>query len=108
MLRALIAVFALVVASHAHAHDGMHDDFLKSLTDQSGNSCCDGSDAFAVLDPDWWIAGDHYVVRLNGQEIKVPEKSIVKQNNEIGVAKVWPVFTFGKIEIRCFLPGSGS
>lgn len=110
MLRAFIAAYLIALLIPAFAHDGNHehDNWFKSLSSTGGGVCCDGSDAFSVLDPDWDVSRDHYRVRLDGKWHDVPDDRIVKTNNLVGVAKVWPVFMPSETIIRCFLPGSGA
>lgn len=113
-MRLISLAFALLVSSCAasptYAHDGAHDEWLKTLKNENGNPCCDGSDADSVLDPDWDTEGPKgtYRVRLGGRWINVAPEAVVTKPNMLGVAKVWPVDDEGEISIRCFLPGAGA
>ena len=103
----LIALFIASVQAHDHNHPEF-DNWYQSLKSSGGGVCCDGSDAFSVVDPDWEISGDHYRVRLNGEWLDVPPDRIVNTRNIVGIAKVWPYTLNGETTIRCFLPGSGA
>ena len=109
-MKAFFLVF-LALASPTLAHDGQHDDWLKTLKNGNKIACCDGSDAFSVLDPDWEIAKDSYRVRQSLQHtwIVVDPTQVVTEKNVTGVAKVWPTLDASGTwtSIRCFLPGSG-
>jgi len=99
-----------MVLGHAHANPAL-DGWYQGLKSPSGGSCCDGSDAASVLDPDWDTTGDPaypYRVRLEGEWIRVPEGRVVHEANKAGVAKVWPIYENGKPAVRCFLKGSES
>lgn len=108
----------LLLTSVALAHDHNApelDAWYKSLRAVNGNYCCDGSDAFSVLDPDWDTTTDSewpYKVRVKFSDgtptdwIRVHKDQVVKDNNRAGIAKVWPLFHRTGPEIRCFLPGS--
>ena len=113
MARILAILGAVFLAATAFAHDGnhAHDDWYKSLRSGIGYACCDGSDAFSVLDPDWEMTRDPenpYRVRLEGEWYPVHKTAIVEKKNIVGVAKVWPVKSgvSGKYDIRCFLKGA--
>lgn len=112
------AVLALVGTGLAHDHDSSNDAWYKSLTSKAGGSCCDGSDAFSVIDPDWEPTSDPkkpYRVKVEGWDgwVDVEESAVVNQSNKVGVAKVWPVWvgginSGGHPMVRCFLPGAGA
>lgn len=111
----LIAAFAATISlAYAHDHDPANDAWYRSLTNQMGGACCDGSDAFSVLDPDWDTTTDPefpYKVKIGGEWLKVNKNSVVKQTNKVGIAKVWPVAADDDGNppyIRCFMPGSGA
>lgn len=76
----------------------------------SGNGpCCSVADGTAVADPDWqmWTAGgrSHYLVRLDGKWIEVPDEALVTEPNRAGHAMVWPMYQDGTPRVRCFMPG---
>lgn len=112
MKRAFAIIAALTVASAAYAH--RHDapelkDWLMGLHDGHGISCCDGSEALRIDDPDWDNDNGHYRVRLEGQWIDVPDNAVVSDPNKYGMALVWPIYINGHpTQIRCFLPGAGA
>lgn len=116
-----VVAFALGVmlmgSAFGHDHDSANDAWYKSLTSQAGGSCCDGSDAFSVVDPDWEPTSDPkkpYRVKVEGwaEWIEVDAGAVVNQSNKVGVAKVWPVWVGGHESgypmVRCFLPGAGA
>lgn len=86
---------------------------------QSGKGpCCSFADGRSISDVDWdtkEIAepdGEkklHYRVRVDGNWIVVPENALVTVPNRLGVAVVWPyIDTTGLLQIRCFMPGTGT
>jgi hypothetical protein len=108
MIRTAIVAYLLFVIVAVHAHDGMHDDWFKSLRSNSGGVCCDGSDALRVEDPHWDIQDGHYRVMLDGKWIDVLDSRIVKTTNIVGYAVVWPYTSDGQTYVRCFMPGAVS
>ena len=122
-MKTLLALFLLLTPALAHDHEHPeNDEWLRSLTNQINGSCCDGSDALSINDPDWNTNDDPktvedwpYKVRLDGQWILVFKNNVVKQTNKLGIARVWPYkqtddqgSPVGPWIIRCFLPGSGA
>jgi hypothetical protein len=107
-------------------HDSSHpelNEWLKSLTNQRNVSCCDGSDAFAIDQPDWDTnhesTSEEYPYKVfvrapqvpQGEWVYVHKNAVVKQNNKHGIARVWPIFTLTQngiyfISVSCFLPGT--
>lgn len=79
--------------------------------------CCSFADGVAIEDVDWGtdqvtLAGQSivtYWVMLDGQKIVVPPEAVVTVPNRYGRAVAWP-FTdeYGKMQIRCFMPGAGT
>jgi hypothetical protein len=56
-----IAVVTMAMLGAANAHDHARpelDEWFRGLTNEIGGSCCDGSDAFSVLDPEWDVTTD--------------------------------------------------
>lgn len=104
-----------------HDHNAPElDAWYKSLRSVAGYYCCDGSDAFSVLDPDWdtnddpktsddWPYKVKVFLPLTKEKtawILVNKINVVKDNNRAGIAKVWPVVDRTGVSIRCFLPGT--
>lgn len=108
----IIATFLLWYTACACAHDGKHDEWLKTLKNGNNIACCEASEAFSVEDPDWEIAKDRYRVRQSPRHnwIDIDPKQVVPEKNKIGVAKVWPTIDASGTwtTIRCFLPGDGT
>lgn len=91
-------------------HDGHNDEWLKTLRNQNQHSCCDGSDAFKIEDPDWKVEKGEYFVKLRpgGNWIHIPADRLVTVPNRVGYALVWPLMVDGEDVVRCFMPGSGA
>lgn len=112
----VVALFLLLSPALAHDHDPANDAWFKSLTNQIGGSCCDGSDAYSVLDVDWRRTSDPewpFEVQFEGQTLRIHETSVVKVPNKIGVSKLWPVKQADDNgepstgwTVRCFMPGT--
>lgn len=110
-LTALVAVF-LCAASVFARDNGQwgHVDpeirkWIGSLKNKQGMGCCDTADGF---DAEWDTQGNQYRVRIDGAWYTVPHHAVLDAPNRLGVAKVWYLTIEGKVEIRCFLPGSGT
>lgn len=111
----LIAVQPLRVGAHDHDQPDL-DAWFKGLTNQINGSCCDGSDAFSVLDVDWKRTSDPewpYEVKFNGQVLRINKTNVVKGNNRVGISKLWPVKVSDENgeptsgwAARCFMPGT--
>lgn len=114
LIAAAVVLMAWIVACDAHDHNAPElDEWFRGLQAESGASCCDGSDAFSVIDPDWDTTADPewpYKVKFNGVWLKVHNSAVVKGANRAGIAKVWPVIDEddGTTSVRCFLPGAGA
>jgi hypothetical protein len=123
-----LAICSLVLATAVRpvwAHDQKHpelNDWLKSLTNDSGTPCCDGSDALRLENVDWQTTCEagtgecHYQVLLEEAWWNVPDSAVLKTKNFSGPALVWPTFYWrngdpkngvDSVAIRCFLPGAG-
>jgi hypothetical protein len=107
----LIALLLLVFGSYARDDGKYADHPLKAWFDQlaSGKGlCCSFADGFSVEDVDWDVKDGHYLVRLHGEWITVPETAVVTEPNKFGKAVVWPYLDAnGGTQIRCFIPGAG-
>jgi hypothetical protein len=119
--RLLMAVLllSLAVTADAPAHDyGQYSnvdpaikDWIKKLTDKSGQGCCATADGHPAV-YEWDTAGNHYKVRIEGEWYDVPPEAVVDGPNKLGYATVWYWWDWssdGKKtnHIRCFLPGPG-
>jgi hypothetical protein len=82
--------------------------WIESLTDSKGAGCCATSDGFRPEEVEWDVDTGSYRVRINGQWLVVPDGAVIKTPNRIGYAIVWYWTDGGKINIRCFLPGTGA
>jgi hypothetical protein len=115
-MKILAALFLLGSTVLAHDHDRPDlDAWYSSLTNQRNGSCCDGSEALSIANPDWDTSSSEeypYKVFLKGHWVPVPAFAVVKQRNRVGIAKVWPILTdddgneYEVPYVRCFLPGS--
>ena len=69
--------------------------------------CCSFADGISIRDVDWETAGDHYRVRIEGIWYDVPNDNVVRGQNRLGPAVVWPTKdAVGNTKIRCFMPGA--
>ena len=81
--------------------------WFDSLASKKG-LCCSVADGRVVEDPDWTSKDGHYLVRIDGQWITVPDAAVITQPNRAGHTMVWPLKGPLGTTIRCFLPGSMS
>jgi hypothetical protein len=86
-------------------------EWVKGLTDKSGQGCCATADGFPA-EYDWDTVDSHYRVRIEGEWYDVPAEAVVDGPNRLGHATVWYWWDWsvdGKKthHIRCFLPGPG-
>ncbi|MEY9466270.1 hypothetical protein ABH973_006683 [Bradyrhizobium ottawaense] len=84
----------------------------------SKGPCCSDADGSALSDSDWASSGTRYRVRIprwqteidgRPQEmiwVDVPEDAVITEPNRAGRTMVWPVYGYGGVSIRCFMPGS--
>ena len=68
--------------------------------------CCSDADGSALSDVDWKSGSGHYLVRLEGEWVDVPDDAVIKEPNRVGRTMVWPIYREGKPVVRCFMPGS--
>lgn len=121
MTRLLLAALAVLILTclpapaHDPTHQGIHDDWFRSLRNKQGGSCCDGSDAVRLEDPEWRQTPatpeepeGGYEVNLGDGWQKVKPDNLVHGTNRVGYAIVWPMHINGKLVPRCFMPGSGA
>jgi len=128
-LRYLLALLLMTtpVFAHDHGRPELNNWFL-GLHNKLGYSCCDGSEAKSIEDPDWEFTPDagqictrpstlnpvqcqatHYRVRMEGKWVAVPDNRVVLDPNRYGQALVWPTYENGHAtDIRCFMPGAGT
>ena len=110
MLVVVVVALIMLATRPAYPHDHSHpelNDWFKSLQSRKAGSCCDGSDAMRIDDPDWTNTNGHYRVRLEGEWVDVPDNAVITEPNRAGHALVWPYRQDGKLnQIRCFAPGS--
>lgn len=125
-LLALGAAFfiLLIMCAVAFAHDHARFDltpWFKQLKSHKG-MCCDGMDALHLRDVDWEVKDGHYRVRIpkDGADmakavagetvetiwIDVPDDAVIEEPNRDGATLVWPLYGYGGVSIRCFMPGS--
>jgi hypothetical protein len=112
----LIALGAALIASVSHARDsGQYADisteikeWVESLTDRLGTSCCATADGFEPEEVEWEMAANRSRVRIRGEWMTVPDGSVIKQANRLGHAVLWLHEEPDGIAIRCFLPGPAS
>ena len=103
----LVLIMAIMALAYGRDLDGRyanspHRDWINSLKNQNGMSCCDDSDGFRVDDPDWRNVGSAYEVRIEGKWMPLTDEQIITQVNRIGYAMVW-IF---RGRITCFMPGA--
>jgi len=104
VLKAMMALMGLFLFGAALAHDHNHPEmegWFKSLHSKGGAWCCSGDDAEIA---DYELVGNHYRVRIGDQWVTVPEDAIIEGENKVGGARVWPYYTNGRPNVRCFLP----
>lgn len=80
-------------------------EWFDSLRSGKG-PCCSDADGSAVSDVDWRSNNGHYVVRIEGEWVDVPDDAVITEPNRVGRTMVWPLRGYGGLTIRCFLPGS--
>jgi len=113
-----VAFWATLFALPALARDldgryaqSPHKDWVESLKDRKGVSCCHTADGYDVQ---WDTQNEKYRVYINEQWYEVPTSAVLDDvPNRLGVARVWYSMDYdkdGKMtpHIRCFLPGSGT
>lgn len=117
-LLVMTAVIISIAADAPARDNGQYADvdpaikeWVKRLTDKSGQGCCATADGFPA-DYDWNVADNHYRVRIDDEWYDVPPEAVVDGPNRLGHATVWYWWEWdveGKKvnHIRCFLPGPG-
>jgi hypothetical protein len=87
-------------------------DWFEHLASGKG-LCCSYADCYVIQDADWESEDGHYRVRVpnapsseNLVWVDVPDEAIITEPNKAGRTMVWPLYSFGRVSIRCFMPGS--
>src|SRR5437899_3132832 len=98
-MKGVATLLLLSTVALAHDHNAPElDQWYKSLRNDSGMYCCDGSDAYSVNDPDWTPNPDEeypYKVKVRLHDgtltdyLPVHKQAVVKGSILTGVAKVW-------------------
>jgi len=104
----------VVLLSSVSAHDKHYSDSqtpkMKEWFDtlkSSKGPCCSDADGSVVKDADWESRDGHYRVFINKEWMDVPDDAVLKQPNMYGRTMVWTgLYVDGKVQIRCFIPGS--
>ncbi len=87
--------------------------------------CCSDADGWALSDVDWQIVnGNRYRVLVPKEQwlptrdqpapprgiemiwIDVDDEAVIKEANRAGRTMVWPIWGYGGVSIRCFMPGT--
>jgi hypothetical protein len=115
MLKSLVVVAACAATiSLASARDdgryaqSPNREWFRNLTNQYGIVCCDAADGVRLDDPDWEFDGQGYRVRIKNSWMSVPPQAIVRQQNKVGYAIMWPWMEDGQWRVGCFMPGTGT
>jgi len=114
----LIAAMALVtLPALGRDVDGRYresplHDWFEHLASGKG-LCCSYADGYVIQDADWESRDSQYRVRVptapsseNMIWIDVPDEAVITEPNRAGRTMVWPLYIFGGVSIRCFVPGS--
>ena len=89
-------------------------DWFEHLASRKG-LCCSFADGHVVADADWQTTtdGKHYRVRVplsagsNQMDwVDVPDEAVITEPNRAARTMVWPLYGYGGVSIRCFMPGS--
>ena len=67
------------------------------------------ADGHRVNDADWKTDANGYLVKIEGQWVKVPEAAVINpKDRPIDYAVVWYMKYGDRITIWCFMAGAGS
>jgi hypothetical protein len=108
---AMLSGWAALARDNGQWAQSQHRDWVESLRDHNGISCCNTADGYDVQ---WDTQGDKYRVFIDGTWYVVPPEAVLDDiPNRLGVARVWYVWEYDTHgtktpKIRCFLPGSGT
>lgn len=118
----IVCLILLIVLRVSYARDNGQwaqadpsiKQWIESLKDKNGYSCCNTADGFDVQ---WDTKDGKYRVFINEEWYVVPDEAVLDIKNKIGVARVWYIPTWEFVQdpikrkmipkIRCFLPGAG-
>lgn len=106
-----IALAQAVGAGQARRLSPALEAWTKTLTDETGVSCCTLVNGFRPTEVEWVMGANYYRVKIQGKWVLVPDEAVVKGPNRLGYAAVWYDIDYdinlddSSIEIRCFLPG---
>jgi hypothetical protein len=118
-LTGLITAIALVTSPAVGRDLGRYKDsplhdWFEHLASGKG-LCCSFADGYVVEDADWQTTADgkHYRVRvplsagsIQMNWVDVPDEAVITEPNRAGRTMVWPLYGYGGVSIRCFMPGS--
>jgi hypothetical protein len=119
-LTGLITAIALVTSPavgrdlDGRYKDSPLHDWFEHLASGKG-LCCSFADGYVVEDADWQTTADgkHYRVRaplsagrIQMNWVDVPDEAVITEPNRAGRTMVWPLYGYGGVSIRCFMPGS--
>ena len=105
ILLGLITFMGVACAHDSHRPE-LNEWFMK-LHSKFHVPCCSGSDATVVRDADWDTKDGHFIVRMNGNWVNVPDEAVIDDPNLDGQTLIWPYFVNGSPQVRCFMPGAG-
>ena len=108
-----IAATFILLAAPVYAHVGEETElqlWFRSLHNGRGTPCCGYADGYLVLDSDWKSANGHYVVRIDGSWVDVPDDAVITTPNLFKRTMVWPIRMWSDegyqgTSIHCFMPG---
>jgi len=98
-----ICGIGMVAQAHDHEHPELNEWYM-GLHAKGGAWCCDGNDAVTV--DEWATKDGHYIARVEGEWISIPDDAVVEGPNRAMQAKIWPKHMDGHPEARCFIPGA--
>ena len=91
---------------HDNVSPAIHD-WVNSLKNGNGVSCCATADGWKPEAVQWDISKHGYVVQIEGHWVDVDPEAVIHGPNMLGHAEVWYYHVDGLPKVRCFLPGEG-
>jgi hypothetical protein len=91
------------------------DWFKNQKSPKTGGLCCSEADGEMVEEDIrngvYWIRSNKTIdnakiYRLTTEWLEVPDEVVIKEPNQFGRAVAWYVFQNGRLQVRCFAPGS--